>query len=211
MSRYGRVRLRRADIGDLEILKYWETQPHVMESGIEDEWEWETELLRNPPWRDQLIAEVDGRPIGVLQIIDPAEEDTHYWGDVEAGLRAIDIWIGEAEFLNRGFGTQMMNQALERCFADPEVNSILIDPLKRNLKAHRFYRRFGFKELGQRFFGDDDCLVFRLNRDDYIVSNHTLTPDPSISNNALMTTVSVYSLFTDSFITDTSVGGNVAR
>jgi aminoglycoside 6'-N-acetyltransferase len=173
MSRYGRVRLRRADIGDLEILKYWETQPHVMESGIEDEWEWETELLRNPPWRDQLIAEVDGRPIGVLQIIDPAEEDTHYWGDVEAGLRAIDIWIGEAEFLNRGFGTQMMNQALERCFADPEVNSILIDPLKRNLKAHRFYRRFGFKELGQRFFGDDDCLVFRLNRDDYIVSNHT--------------------------------------
>jgi len=173
MSFKGALILRPASISDLEILKYWETQPHVMESGIEDEWEWETELLRNPPWRDQLIAEVDGRSIGCLQIIDPAEEESHYWGDVETGLRAIDIWIGEAEFLNRGFGTRMMNQALERCFTDPEVNAILIDPLRRNLKAQRFYRRFGFKELEQRFFGDDDCLVFRLNREDYIARNGT--------------------------------------
>jgi hypothetical protein len=26
-----------------------------------------------------LIAERDGRPLGIIQIIDPAAEETHYW------------------------------------------------------------------------------------------------------------------------------------
>jgi aminoglycoside 6'-N-acetyltransferase len=37
----------------------------------------------------------------MIQIIDPAQEETHYWGDVEAELRAIDIWIGEESDLDR--------------------------------------------------------------------------------------------------------------
>ena len=36
-----------------------------------------------------LIAEVDGRPIGFLQIIDPAREETQYWRDVAANLQRI--------------------------------------------------------------------------------------------------------------------------
>jgi aminoglycoside 6'-N-acetyltransferase len=35
--------------------------------------------------------------IGFVQIIDPAREESHYWGDAPGGLRAIDIWIGEAD------------------------------------------------------------------------------------------------------------------
>jgi RimJ/RimL family protein N-acetyltransferase len=73
-----------------------------------------------------------GRPIGFVQIIDPAREESHYWGDCEPNLRAIDIWIGEADCLNKGYGTQMMRLAIERCFADPSVTAILIDPLASN-------------------------------------------------------------------------------
>lgn len=42
------------------------------------------------------IGELDGRPIGAMQIIDPHREATHYWGDIEPNLRALDIWIGAA-------------------------------------------------------------------------------------------------------------------
>ena len=55
---------------------------HVIESDPNDDWQWETELNRAVPWRDQLIAELDGVPIGFVQILDPAAEETHYWGDV---------------------------------------------------------------------------------------------------------------------------------
>ena len=160
------VTLRPATLGDLELLRHWDEQPHTVASDPDDDWGWETELARNPPWREQLIAEVDGRPVGFLQIIDPAEEDSHYWGDAPPNLRAIDIWIGEASDLNRGYGTAMMRLAIARCFAAPEVTAILIDPLASNTAAHRFYERLGFRFVDRRQFGGDDCFVYRLERDD---------------------------------------------
>jgi hypothetical protein len=55
------------------------------------------------------------RPIGFLQIIDPAREDSHYWGEIEENLRAIDIWIGGTTALDRGFGTRMMRFGRDDC------------------------------------------------------------------------------------------------
>jgi aminoglycoside 6'-N-acetyltransferase len=139
----------------------------VVASDPNDDWQWETELRGDYPWRDQLIAEVDRLPIGFLQIIDPAEEVSRYWGDVPANLRAIDIWIGEAAFLGRGYGTRMMRWAIDFCFADRGVEAILVDPLSGNTRAIRFYQRLGFKPVGERRFGDDLCLVHRLDRADW--------------------------------------------
>jgi aminoglycoside 6'-N-acetyltransferase len=61
----------------------------------------------------------------------------------------------------------MMRLALTRCFADPRVTGIVIDPLASNERAHEFYRRLGFKPVGRRRFGDDDCLVHELTRRDW--------------------------------------------
>ncbi len=67
------ITLRPATIDDLPLLLHWDEQPHVIESDPSDDWEWEIELLRNPDWREQLVAEADGRPIGFIQIIDPKQ------------------------------------------------------------------------------------------------------------------------------------------
>ena len=162
------ITLRPASLADASLLRHWDEQPHVVASGAADEdWHWETELAHEPVWREQLMAEKDGRPIGFIQIIDPKEEETHYWGDVPANLRAIDIWIGEAEDLNKGYGTEMMRLALARCFAPTEVTAVIIDPLASNVRAHRFYKRLGFRFLEQRMFEDEDCHVYQLTRQDW--------------------------------------------
>jgi aminoglycoside 6'-N-acetyltransferase len=83
---------------------------------------------------------------------------------MDAGHRAIDIWIGEPDARNQGYGALMMAQAVERCFADPSVHTILIDPLASNRKSHRFYERLGFEFVVERTFGDDPCRVYRLTR-----------------------------------------------
>jgi aminoglycoside 6'-N-acetyltransferase len=165
------VNLRPATIADLDLLRHWDEQTHVIAADPNDDWNWEVELSCTPDWREQLIAEIDGRPIGFIQIIDPAREESHYWGNVAADLRAIDIWIGEEADLGQGYGTQMMRLAIARCFADPSVTAILIDPLASNTLAHRFYQRLGFQYSDRRWFGDDDCFVYRLNRSDW----HDLT------------------------------------
>lgn len=162
------VHLRMATFADAPMLRHWDEQPHVMEnSGDDDVFDWEAQLPRQVPWRELLIAEHNGRPIGFMQIIDAAEEETHYWGDCGPGLQAIDIWIGEADALNKGYGTQMMQLALARCFAKPDVEAVLIDPLASNTRAHRFYMRQGFLFFERRTFGDDDCFVYRLDRKRY--------------------------------------------
>jgi aminoglycoside 6'-N-acetyltransferase len=156
--------LRVATPADAVLLRHWDEQPHVIAADPNDDWHWESELNRTPSWREQLIAELGGRPIGFIQIIDPAQEDSHYWGDVSADLRAIDIWIGEAADLGQGYGTAMMRLAIDRCFADPSVMAVLVDPLANNVRAHRFYQRLGFKFWEHRRFGSDDCHVYRLDR-----------------------------------------------
>lgn len=161
------INLRPATPNDLTLLRHWDEQTHVIACDPDSDWDWELELTRDPEWREQLIAEIDNRPIGIIQIIDPALEDSHYWGDIAANLRAIDIWIGEKTDLGKGYGTQMMQLVLERCFIDSLVTAVLVDPLASNTRAHRFYERLGFQFVERRIFNEDECFVYQLNRDDW--------------------------------------------
>ncbi|WP_235954706.1 GNAT family N-acetyltransferase [Cyclobacterium salsum] len=158
------IRLRAASINDLELVNYWETKQHVIDCDPDGEWNWELELNRDPEWREQWIAELNGKPIGFLQIIDPYLEETHYWPPVQKNKRAIDIWIGEENNMNKGYGTKIMELAIERCFQNPEVDGILIDPLRSNTKAHRFYERLGFEFVEERKFDETACFVYELKR-----------------------------------------------
>ncbi len=162
------MELRLATPADRALLQYWDQKPHVVASGgVDDEGDWEADLARDVDWREILIAEVDGRPVGVMQLIDPAREETRYWGDIDADLRAVDIWIGEEDDLGRGYGTQMMRLLAARVFADPSVRAILVDPLTKNVRACRFYERLGYRLVERRRFDEDDCFVYRLNREDW--------------------------------------------
>lgn len=158
------IKLRPASIKDLQIVKYWDTKQHVIDSDPDDDWNWEVELNRSPEWREQLIAELNNEPIGFIQIIDPYLEETQYWKDVQPNKRAIDIWIGEEDNLNKGYGTTMMELTIQRCFQNQTVDSILIDPLKSNTKAHRFYERLGFEFIEEREFNETACYVYELKR-----------------------------------------------
>lgn len=169
------IGLRNATLNDLDLLQCWEQKEHVRQSiGDYDfqNWNWKVELAQNPSWRFQLIAEtLDGIAIGFVQVIDPKEEETHYWGnDCPPNLRAIDIWIGEEEYLRKGYGMQMMRAVLnDYCFSDGSVDAVLVDPLSRNTNAHRFYQTFGFHPTETKWFGPDECLIHRLDRKDWIL------------------------------------------
>lgn len=162
------IELRLATPVDAPLLRHWDTKAHVRVARGEDpDIDWDAELARRTPYDEWLIAELAGRPIGVMQLCDAAREDSHYWGDVDQGLAAIDIWIGEESDLSRGYGAAMMQLAFQRIFADPAMMAIIIDPLASNTRAHRFYERLGFRPVGRRMFDEDDCLVFRLDREQW--------------------------------------------
>lgn len=169
------VSLREATVQDALLLHQWDLDPDVIAattSAPEAEvafggLDWHEELAATSQVSYYLIAEVDGRAIGAMQICDPHLEPTHYWGDIRPNLRAVDIWIGEPNDRGHGYGAEMMRLAHERCFADPAVEAIVIDPLLTNTRAIRFYERLGYRRLHTRTFGGDRCLVMQLTREQF--------------------------------------------
>lgn len=161
-----RVVLRKVRPEDAALLDRWDGDEAVIASNPNDVGlsDWAAEIAADPDWRRFWIAEVDGRAVGVLIDIDPAREESRYWGECGPGLRAFDIWIGEARDRGRGVGGEMMRLALAEAFAEPAVEGVIIDPLASNTAAIRFYERMGFRPVGRRRFGEDDCLVMRLDR-----------------------------------------------
>ncbi|MBI1250777.1 MAG: GNAT family N-acetyltransferase [Alphaproteobacteria bacterium] len=164
------LRIRQATLDDIPYLVRWDHDPAVIACASDDPnaeeafgADWADEVAGNSDVTCYYVAELDGRPIGAMQVIDPHREPTRYWGDIAPNLRAIDIWIGDAGDRNKGIGAAIMRLAIDRCFADGAA-AIVIDPLASNTNAHRFYQRLGFAPVGRRMFGDDDCLIHELTR-----------------------------------------------
>ena len=161
------VQLRSMTIDDVAVLVRWDDDPDVAAAlgGRGADWyDWPAELVRDVPWRELLIAEEDGRPIGFLQLVDASAEESHYWGGIEPGTWALDIWIGSPGDRGRGLGAQAMKLALRRIFDEHGAAMVVIDPAVDNRRAIAFYERLGFASVGVREFGDDERSVMRLLR-----------------------------------------------
>lgn len=169
--------LRAATHADIPTLLRWDSDPTVIASasdkpdaatawGEDNDWLENINLYERDVW-EYWIAEVDGRPIGAMQLCDPHKEPTHYWGDIEPNLRALDIWIGEPDARGQGYGEMMMRLGIVASFEDLAVTAIVIDPLASNTRAHNFYQRLGFVPTERRMFGEDDTLVHKLTREDW--------------------------------------------
>lgn len=162
--------IRRAIPKDAGLLSVWDEKPHVRaatsdDPSIKEDWDWVAELAPRDDGTEFFIALLDDHPIGYLCCIDPARERTGYWGPIGPDLRALDIIIAEEAFLGQGYGTEMMVWMINRCFSDPAVKAILIDPLASNFRAHRFYKRLGFTfQYRHQFDATSDCHVMKLTR-----------------------------------------------
>ena len=171
--------LHSAVAADLAVLEAWDRAPDVIlpttamaGAAWAGDHEWPRELAMQSEDYEYFIAELAGRPIGAMLICDPDEEPTHYWGDVEPNLRAVDIWIGAAADRGQGYGSIMMTMAEVICFDGASVTAIIIDPLNTNTRAHVFCQRLGYVPTHRQIFnGEDDCLVHKLTRADWIARN----------------------------------------
>src|SRR5262245_28777053 len=108
--RAGVVRLRPATLADVPHFERWDRDPAVIAATSDDPnaekafegADWAEELAMQSDVFRYYVAELDGAPVGAMLDIDPRDEPTHYWGDIEPNLRALDIWIGEPSARGRG-------------------------------------------------------------------------------------------------------------
>ena len=120
-------------------------------------WDWGQELATDPDWRDLVIAEVADKPIGIMQIIDPAEEETHYSGDLDrrGSLYRPRIWGSD----DGARAANVLRRIRSGCGLDRSFGG--------QYPRTQFYERFGIRRIERRRFGTDNCFVYRLDRKDW--------------------------------------------
>ncbi len=80
------------------------------------------------------------------------------------GTCGVDFFIGEAELLNQGLGTQIMQSFCKMLFKNPQVKRIVIDPASNNTRAIRCYEKVGFKTLTKTHDGICEVTIMELKR-----------------------------------------------
>ena len=88
---------------------------------------------------------VEDRPVGIVSVTDSLIEDLYVLPDMQ----------------NRGYGTKLLQYAMEQCRDTP-----VLWILENNTGAAKLYRREGFRETGRRSFIADglDEIEFSLDR-----------------------------------------------
>lgn len=106
--------------------------------------------------QDLYIILYDDKDIGLVQIYKYNDNTYEY-----------DLFIGEEEYLNKGIGTKVVNKVNSIIYDKYKVDSIILRPFKRNIRAIKCYLKCGFKTideyLGKDTLGNPEMITVLLN------------------------------------------------
>lgn len=149
--------------GERPFFSRWPEQPaaDVARSVIQRHWR-KRGIWTAAHWELELVAFLDGRPIGVQQM---RAKDFAALGEVHTGS-----WLG-VEYQGFGYGTEMRLAVLHLAFAELGAEYALTASFVDNASSIGVSRKLGYRPDGvQRDVCEGSVLVtqrFRMSRDDW--------------------------------------------
>lgn len=143
-----KVYLRRMTIEDTALAVKWRNAPCVREQFIfrdivteEMHREWfETKVL---------TGKVEQFVIGLME--NGEEIGSQYFRDVDKEKHTAEygVYIGREDMLGKGYGSEVMELALEYARTDMGMKEIGLRVLETNIRARKVYERAGFVQCGK--------------------------------------------------------------
>ncbi len=139
---------------DLPLLYSWFKKPHVelwwpVPEEQEDFFKSFLERIRAGVKKPYIVL-LNDLPIGYLQSYS-VNQATHSWLPELPGNKnviGIDQFIGEPDYLYKGFGPLFIKQFVDDLIAKDPALTVIVDPDPTNTVAIRCYEKVGFKQLG---------------------------------------------------------------
>lgn len=175
------LRLRAMELDDLALAEGWMRRPEVARWWSDDPVEQVSDIraeLEGAGASTYRIAEVDGRPVGLIfgyRIVDYPEyldELTEAGVEIPTGAWSVDYLIGEPDATGRGIGSAMVAAMCQEAWSlDPDAHCILVPVHADNVASWRTLVRAGFAEIPGEVEMEPDVaghdrrhLVFTLAR-----------------------------------------------
>ncbi len=162
-----KIEFRPIRTDDFQLLKIWQSIPHVIEAWGNSNYEepYEQYVFRsNDGSVEQFVIEAAAEPIGYFQSYWASRVGDGWWEGYDDATVGIDFYIGEVEWLGRGAGLCILEEAKRMLFAKPEVQRIIADPSPSNERIIRLLAKAGFGSKGQIETPDGPALLMELHR-----------------------------------------------
>lgn len=149
---------------DITRLHHWTKQPHVRLWWHDPE-DWESfkekfERKITSPHRLCFIINVDEHAIGYIQAYHAHAFPE--WFDEDKGTFGMDLFIGDPEYLGKGYGSLVVRQFTDHLFNLPTVKKIVINPNINNVIAIRAYEKAGFKKRSIKITGPTTEIILEM-------------------------------------------------
>ncbi|WP_299555828.1 GNAT family N-acetyltransferase [uncultured Tateyamaria sp.] len=136
---------RKATFDDLELLKAWQSNPHVSEWWGAGE-PYDKADLADPRVARWIVSHAE-RPFAFMQDYTVHGWDNHHFAHLPIGSRGIDQYIGDLEMVGVGHGSAFISRRMQDLF-DEGAPIIATDPHPDNERAIAAYKKLGFKPSG---------------------------------------------------------------
>lgn len=141
------MRLRRLNHNDVILFKKWVYKDFIAQ-WFDDPLAWINEIEnRNGKfnWINHFIAVLGKKDIGFCQFYEYKEGKEDWHGDIELkGTYSIDYFIGERDYLNQGYGREIIKLLTNTIFAVPHAQRIIAQPAPDNAASCNALLSAGF-------------------------------------------------------------------
>ncbi len=135
--------------GDLRLIRYWLMEPHVADwwtPSDEDIRVMEQEMRDPRANVTRYIVSHGARDFAYIQVYDPAGDAFWENNPQGEGTFGIDQFIGDAQMIGFGHGTNFIKAFVAALRRQPEIKRLIVDPAPDNVPAIRCYAQVGFKK-----------------------------------------------------------------
>lgn len=190
------LRFKPLEETDFELVHTWVQRPFVKcwFEHLVMPWDEFQEAFRyrlQCPTLSLFIVETKKQPIGFIGYYDASEFPDGGGYEEPEGTYGIDLFIGEEEYLGKGYGTAMLSQFItkmlneRRAFHKP-ITKIIVDPHTANTAAIGLYKKLGFtiiRQIDSPLYGDQYIMAFEPQ----IMAEELPTPDPLLQSLEILT------------------------
>lgn len=126
---------------DIALYYIWCEKPHVKEKWFREGYEPKEKILQKIDGKNgtfPFIIEIENKPVGYIQ---------YYKIDGTSDSVGFDIFIGEEDYVGKGYGSKVVEAFTHKLFALSDINRVIVDPFADDKRAIRCYEKAGFAYL----------------------------------------------------------------
>lgn len=156
---------------DATLLHSWVSRDYArfwgMQSATLAEVRAEYETIQDSGHHTAVLGLEDGNPVFLMERYDPARSALHGLYEAEAGDIGMHLLVAPPLHPQPGFTTAVMSAVLERLFADPTVERVVVEPDATNHKIHSLNARLGFEKHALLRLPDKEAWLSLCTRENF--------------------------------------------